>query len=104
VLGELAASQQMERSMGLSAEALKQGRAGRLLQASRALAVLGAAGAVVGRRNRAVSAVAGAALLAGSAATRFAIFEAGQESARDPKYTVVPQRERLDGSRPASAG
>jgi hypothetical protein len=35
------------------------------------------------------------ALLAGSACTRFGIFEAGQASARDPKYTVVPQRERL---------
>jgi hypothetical protein len=27
--------------------------------------------------------------------TRFGIFEAGLASARDPKYTVVPQRERL---------
>jgi hypothetical protein len=33
--------------------------------------------------------------MAGSVATRFGIFEAGQESARDPKYTVVPQRERM---------
>ena len=39
--------------------------------------------------------LSGAALMAGSACTRFGIFEAGQESARDPKYTVVPQRERL---------
>ena len=38
----------------------------------------------------------GAALMAGSACTRFGIFEAGQASARDPKYTVVPQRERVD--------
>ena len=37
----------------------------------------------------------GAALLAGSACTRFGVFEAGQESAKDPKYTVVPQRERM---------
>ena len=33
--------------------------------------------------------------MAGSACTRFGVFEAGQESASDPKYTVVPQRERL---------
>ena len=26
---------------------------------------------------------------------RFAVFEAGKESARDPKYVVVPQRERI---------
>jgi hypothetical protein len=40
--------------------------------------------------------ISGAALMAGSAYTRFGIFEAGQQSARDPKYTVVPQRQRLD--------
>jgi hypothetical protein len=28
--------------------------------------------------------------------TRFGVFEAGLTSARDPKYTVVPQRERLE--------
>jgi hypothetical protein len=27
--------------------------------------------------------------------TRFGVFEAGLASARDPKYTVVPQRERM---------
>ena len=37
----------------------------------------------------------GAALLSSSVCTRFGIFHAGQQSARDPKYTVVPQRERL---------
>ena len=42
-----------------------------------------------------VAAAAGAALVAASAATRFGIFHAGLESARDPKYTVVPQRQRL---------
>jgi hypothetical protein len=35
------------------------------------------------------------ALLAGSACLRFGVFDAGQASARDPRYTVVPQRERL---------
>jgi hypothetical protein len=31
----------------------------------------------------------------GDAATRFGVFFAGVRSARDPRYTVVPQRERL---------
>jgi hypothetical protein len=31
----------------------------------------------------------------GSLVARFGVFEAGRQSARDPKYTVVPQRERL---------
>ena len=39
--------------------------------------------------------VAGVALMAASATTRFGVFEAGLASARDPKYTVVPQKERL---------
>jgi len=28
------------------------------------------------------------------------VFEAGQESAKDPKYTVVPQRERIERQGP----
>jgi hypothetical protein len=42
-----------------------------------------------------VSAVAGSALVVGSALTRFGIFHAGVASTMDPKYTVVPQRQRL---------
>ena len=38
---------------------------------------------------------AGALLAAGVPLARFGVFEAGMASARDPKYTVVPQRERL---------
>lgn len=93
---ELAAERRMEASMGISAETLHTGVAGRLVTTSRRLTVVGAVlGATVGRRNRVVAAAAGLALLGGSACARFAIFEAGQASARDPKYTVVPQRERL---------
>ncbi|MGH9266250.1 MAG: NrfD/PsrC family molybdoenzyme membrane anchor subunit, partial [Acidimicrobiales bacterium] len=54
---------------------------------------------VLGRRSRAAAVAAGAALLAGSACTRFAIFHAGVQSAADPRYTVVPQRARA-GLRP----
>ena len=94
---ELAAEHKMEQSMGITAEPLHEGVPGRLMQASKALTAFGAVtAAVLGRRSRTASAVAGAALLAGSACTRFGVFEAGQESARDPKYTVVPQRERLN--------
>jgi hypothetical protein len=98
-VGELAAEQRMTASMGLAGETLHSGKSGRLMRASKALTALGAIGTLAGRRSRAVSAAAGVALLAGSAGTRFAIFGAGQESARDPKYTVVPQRERLTARR-----
>jgi hypothetical protein len=52
--------------------------------------------AVAGRRSRAAATAAGVALLAGSAVTRFAIFYAGLNSAADPRYTVIPQRQRLE--------
>lgn len=94
-LVELVAEQRMERSMGITAEPLHHGHAGRLMKAAKLLTAAGAAGALLGGRSRVVSAVSGAALLAGSVCTRFGVFEAGLESARDPKYTVVPQRERL---------
>ena len=97
---ELLAEHRMERSMGITAEPLHQGRAGRLMTASRVLTAVGAAGAVLSGRNRPLAVLSAAALLAGSACTRFGVFEAGQESARDPKYTVVPQRERLDRGEP----
>ena len=55
----------------------------------------GLAGAVLAGRSRAAAALSGAALMAASALTRFGVFEAGRASARDPKYTVGPQRQRL---------
>jgi formate-dependent nitrite reductase membrane component NrfD len=97
---ELLAEQQMERSMGITAEPLHQGRAGRLMKAAKVLTAAGAAGSLLAGRSRAMAVASGAALMAGSACTRFGVFEAGQASARDPKYTVVPQRERLDRGEP----
>ncbi len=86
----------MEQTMGVTAEPLHQGKAGRLMKAAKVLTMAGAAGSVLAGRSRTVAVLSGAALLAGSACTRFGVFEAGQESAKDPKYTVVPQRERVE--------
>ena len=55
----------------------------------------------IGGRSRAVVAGSGLALLAGSALQRFGVFEAGVASTQDPKYVVVPQRERLEAGEPA---
>jgi formate-dependent nitrite reductase membrane component NrfD len=95
-LVELAMEHRMERSMGITAEPLHEGTAGTLMTAAKACTVAGVLGTVVAGRSRPVAVVTGAALLAGSLCTRFGIFEAGQQSAQDPKYTVVPQRERLE--------
>jgi hypothetical protein len=40
--------------------------------------------------------------LAGSACQRFRVYEAGVETTKDPKYVVVPQRERLNARSPTS--
>ncbi|MEW2382114.1 NrfD/PsrC family molybdoenzyme membrane anchor subunit [Micromonospora sp. NPDC047707] len=92
---ELYGSHRVETRLGLLSEPYTTGRPGRLLRAARALTVAGAAGALLGRRSRIASVASGVALLAGSVATRFGIFYGGVASARDPKYTVVPQRERV---------
>jgi hypothetical protein len=91
---ELTAELLLDRRLGAEAEPYRTGRPGALMRAGQVLAAAGAAGALLGRRSRAVSALSGAALLAGSAVTRFGVFAAGQASARDPKYTVGPQRRR----------
>ncbi|MHB1064723.1 MAG: NrfD/PsrC family molybdoenzyme membrane anchor subunit [Georgenia sp.] len=93
---EQLAGLRMERSMGITAEPLHQGAAGRLMRAARVLTVGGALGSLIAGRSRVAAVISGAALVAGSAATRLGVFEAGQQSARDPRYTVVPQRERLE--------
>jgi hypothetical protein len=93
LISRLAATPGLESSRGL-AEPYEEGRTGVVLRLAEALTAGGLAGAVLGRRSRALSALSGASLLAASALTRFGIFEAGKASARDPKYTIVPQRRR----------
>lgn len=94
---EVAASRTMERKLGIEGEAYTTGRPHLYRQLSEALTVAGAVGAVVGRRRWSLAA-SGAALLAGSALQRFGVFEAGVASTKDPKYVVVPQRQRLDAA------
>jgi formate-dependent nitrite reductase membrane component NrfD len=93
---EMAAVKLLERRVGVVAECYHEGRAGRLMRAAETLTAIGLAG-VLSRAggNRRVAALSGLALLGASACARFGIFEAGLASARDPRYTVVPQREGL---------
>ncbi|RZU54407.1 polysulfide reductase NrfD [Krasilnikovia cinnamomea] len=97
---ELYGAHRVETTKGILSEPYAQGRPGRLLRAGRVLTALGVAGGLLGRRSRVVSALSGLSLLGASVLTRFGIFEGGVASARDPKYTVVPQRERLAQRRP----
>jgi len=92
---ELVAAHRVETRLGLLSEPYRTGRAGRLLRAGRNLTGAGVLGALVGRRSRLVSALSGAALVTAAALTRFGIYEGGVASAKDPRYTVVPQRSRM---------
>ncbi|MDT0309528.1 NrfD/PsrC family molybdoenzyme membrane anchor subunit [Streptomyces sp. DSM 44917] len=98
---ELAVLSGLHREAGGVAETYREGTAGRLLRAARRLSVAGAACAALsgtraaGRLARPAATLGGLALLAGSACTRLGVFHAGLASARDPKYTLRPQRERL---------
>lgn len=99
-VGELIAERVMENRAGRIGEAYRAGRAGRILRAARGLSLVGLAAAVPARRSRSAAIVAGACLTAAAVATRYGVFEAGRETARDPYYTVVPQRERSRAERP----
>jgi formate-dependent nitrite reductase membrane component NrfD len=102
VIGDLAATQVMHRRMDpVAAEPLHEGRAGTLLRLSEGLAVAGGIGALLGGRHRGVAVAAGLSLVAASALTRFGIFEAGIHSAKDPRYTIEPQKRRLAARRAA---
>jgi hypothetical protein len=129
-LVELGAERALSSRLGMIAEALDEGKAGKRMKIAKALTVAGAIGAAASgvdadapsaaarrrggigprrgaskpdRARRIIAVASGAALLAGSAFTRFGIFEGGMASARDPKYTVEPQRARLEAKNPASA-
>jgi formate-dependent nitrite reductase membrane component NrfD len=93
---ELVAARRMKRRLGLVAEPYEQGTAGRAMTTGSVLTGAGLVLAVAGRRRRALQVLAGAVLTSASAITRVGIFDAGVQSAEDPRYTVEPQRARVD--------
>jgi len=96
-LTALAVTQVMEKRLGEVGKPYSEGLGGRLNTVSKLLTATGAAIlAARGKRSRR-AAVTGAGLMTiGEVAFRFAIFKAGDVSARDPRYTVEPQRRRAD--------
>lgn len=92
---ELVASELMQRRLGLLAEPYQNGRPGLLMKAARAATAAGTLLTALGGRSRAATALAGTSMVSGSVLTRFGVFEAGIASAQDPKYTVLPQNQRV---------
>ncbi|MCK0439883.1 polysulfide reductase NrfD [Gordonia alkaliphila] len=107
VVGEVIATRTMHRRMDpVAAEPLHTGTPGTLMRWSEGLAIAGgvgalAAGARPGRARRVLAALSGVALMAASACTRFGVFQAGLNSAADPRYTIEPQKRRLAQRRAA---
>ena len=86
----------MERRLGFVGEVYRQGEAGRYGKLSKVCTAAGAGLlALRGSRSRTAAVAGGALVLAGELALRWSVFKAGFQSARDPRYTVVPQKERL---------
>jgi hypothetical protein len=96
---ELTAAELLKKRLGMLAEPYERGRSGLLMRTASRMTAGAAVLSVLGRRSRLVSSLCGATYVAASAITRFGVFEAGLASARDPKYTVVPQRERVAARR-----
>jgi len=97
VLAEGALMQLMELRLGTIGEVYRQGQAGKLSWAAKGLATAGAALlARRGRKSRAALVLGGAMVCAGEMCVRWAVYKAGFQSARDPKYVVEPQRARAD--------
>jgi Polysulphide reductase, NrfD len=92
---EAAAFERMRRRIGMVGEPYHSGRGGAYVMSGHVLSLVALAAALGARRSRFISGLSGAAFMAASAATRWGVFHAGMASAEDPKYTVIPQRERV---------
>jgi formate-dependent nitrite reductase membrane component NrfD len=101
VAAELGLTAAMQHRLGFVGEVYKREAAGKLARVSKVLTVTGAAVlATRGRRSRGAGAAGGALVLAGELALRWSVFRAGFQSARDPRYTIIPQKQRLEGAAP----
>jgi formate-dependent nitrite reductase membrane component NrfD len=98
VAAEVGLMQAMEKRLGFVGDVYKHGGAGRFGRLAKACTLAGGAlVALRGKRSRLAAAAGGSLVLAGELALRFAVFKAGFQSARDPRYTVIPQKQRLAG-------
>jgi hypothetical protein len=95
-LAELGTMELTKRRLGsFLAEPYEKDEAGRFDKLSKVCTGSGALLMALFGRRRASAAAGGVLILAGSALARWSIFRAGFQSARDPRYTVMPQRERV---------
>jgi hypothetical protein len=97
-VGELAAELAVERELSRAEELsrpLEQGRAGTLWKAARLCTAASLALDLLPGRQRWKQVASGVLGTAGALATRYAIYDAGKVSTKDPHATFVPQRQGL---------
>jgi formate-dependent nitrite reductase membrane component NrfD len=105
--GELIASVAVEGDAGRVAEVarpLHEGVAGSLWKAAKLLTATGLAVTLLSRRSRPLRMLAGVLGTAGAVALRFAVAEAGKQSAADPHATLAQQRAGLGGAEAIRTG
>jgi hypothetical protein len=91
---ELAVAKAMEDGLGEVGRVYHEGKAGRLSKLSSRLTASGAGVLLLTGRRRPGAVVGGLLVAAGAAVQRFAVAEAGKQSAEDPAFVVGPQRAR----------
>jgi formate-dependent nitrite reductase membrane component NrfD len=104
VVAELGLTEVMRRRLGFIGEVYEQGAAGKLAHVAKVTTAAGAGLlSLSGKRSRAAAVAAGSLVLVGELALRWSVFRAGFQSARDPRYTVIPQRQRAASAAAPSA-
>lgn len=96
VAAELVAGEIMQRRLGELGKPYAEGDSGAWQTAAKTLTGLGGGLMAVSGRRRLATKAGAVLVLAGSICQRWAVYRAGFRSAADPRYTVKPQRERLD--------
>jgi hypothetical protein len=92
---ELAATNAMEKRLGkLVGEPYHEGRGGHYAKLAKRATIAGSALMALAGRRRTGAVAAGTLLVAGAFCERFAVYHAGKQSAADPRYTTLPQRQR----------
>lgn len=91
---ELAAVKVMHRRLGSVGRVYREGGAGRFDKAAMMCTAAGGALLALGGRARAARLAGAGLVLAGAACTRWSVFTAGFQAARDPEHVVAPQRAR----------
>ena len=97
-VGEIVAARAMERRLGGLADPTAKTSRACSAGAATALTAAGAALLAAGRGRRGRTLAGAGLILGGAICERWSIFTAGFASAEDPKYTVGPQRARIDAA------